>query len=282
LLTPWLFEVRGDFSGAERRYKISGVYARGQDFNDKEPYDLNKKKVTSSFEWVAEGRYNLATTKTDEKLDMINTTTRAAAGSFISTMMCNQDPWLEPFFGPCQFIITTPTGDFPGGFIFDLTTTAAPGNPFSSALNTLERFELNRQYYIFLAARQKLGPVPRATHESTEPSIIAPAHNGYMVYKKGQFIIQPAPNFPGDQILVEFRRLDTAPGKRIPWPLPTLIFSKGAEIPHDIFGTQPGPWAMRARIDAPERGAFSREVRFEYLMQSPFVTPPSKGPVERR
>ena len=103
-----------------------------------------------------------------------------------------------------------------------------------------------------------------------------------MVYNKSQFIIEPAPDFPGDQILVEFRRLDTPAAKRIPWRVPTTVLSQGVLIPFAIFGAQPGPWAMRARIDAPKPGAFSREVRFDYLMQSPFVTPPSKPLVKRQ
>jgi hypothetical protein len=39
---------------------------------------------------------------------------------------------------------------------------------------------------------------------------------------------------------------------------------------------------MRARIDAPEPGDFSREVRFEYLLEAPFLTTPSEGPLDTK
>ena len=107
--------------------------------------------------------------------------------------------------------------------------------------------------------------------ESTAPMIVHPLQNGYMVYKKSEFIIQPNPKFPGDRILVEFRRIDT--GKIEVWELPTTLF-QGAPIPHNIFGAQPGRYEMRARIDSPKPGAFSRKVQFEYLMQTPTFTTP--------
>ena len=122
-------------------------------------------------------------------------------------MHCDEDPWLETP-GPCQFIVTTPTGSPPGTFVGDMSTVV-PSAPFSSALTTGERAELNRQYDIFLAVRQKVGSASLNMYESTAPMIVAPHHNGYMVYKKSEFVIEPVPNFPGDQILVEFRRLDT-------------------------------------------------------------------------
>ena len=50
--------------------------------------------------------------------------------------------------------------------------------------------------------------------------------------------------------------------------------------PHAIFGTRTGPWKMRARIDAPKSGGFSPEVPFQYVLQSPALTAPSKAPVE--
>ena len=158
-------------------------------------------------------------------------------------------------------------------------TTVVPSAPFSSALTTGERAELNRQYDIFLGVRQKVGTASLDMYESTAPVIVAPHHKGYMVYKKSEFVIEPVPNFPGDQILVEFRRLDTPGAQRKPWLMPTTLLSSGVLIPFQIFGAQPGPYAMRARIDVPEPGDFSREVQFEYLMESPFLTTPSKGDV---
>jgi hypothetical protein len=270
--------VTGDFSSSGRLYKISGVYATGTDFNYEPPFDPSKRTVRESFDWVAEGRYSQATKAINEKLDFFNRTTRQSAGSFTSTMQCDQDPWLEAP-GPCQFIVTTPTGSPPGTFVGDMAMVV-PSAPFSSALTTGERAELNLQFHIFLSVRQKVGPESLTTVESTAPIIVAPHHNGYMVYKKSEFVIEPAPNFPGDEILVEFRRLDTPGAPRKPWRVPATTLSSGVLIPFQIFGAQPGPYAMRARIDAPQPGDFSREIRFEYLMESPFLTTPSKGPVE--
>jgi hypothetical protein len=270
--------VAGDFSSSERLYKISGVYATGTDFNFEPPFDPSKRKIQESFDWVAEGRYKPATKAIYEKLEFFNVTTRQSAGSLTSKMQCDQDPWLEAP-GPCQFIVTTPTGSPPGTFVGEMTRVV-PSAPFSSALTTGERAALNRQFDIFLSVRQKIGPASLITVESTAPIIVRPQQNGYMLYKKSEFVIEPVPSFPGDQILVEFRRLDTPGAQRKPWLLPATVLSSGVLIPHVIFGTQPGPYAMRARIDAPEPGDFSREVRFEYLMESPFLTTPSKGPVD--
>jgi hypothetical protein len=272
-------EVKGDFSALERRYKISGVYEFGHDFNSGGTFDLNKRKVLASFEWSADGRFNPANKATYEKLDLIDRKKRTAAGSFTSKMECNEDPWLEPYSsGRCQKIIIEPSD--PAPFRNDLTSTAAPDIPFSAALTTTERFRLNQQFAVFLAARQKIGPGPLAMDESTAPIIVYPFQNGYMVHRKSEFIIQPNPKFTGDEIFVEFTRLDTGV-KTKPWKLPTTLFTTGVLIPDDIFGPNPGRYAMRARIDSPKPGAFSREVRFEYLMQSPKILfPPSNPPIK--
>jgi hypothetical protein len=284
-------EVKGDFSSAERRYKISGVYAIGQDFNDGGTFDASKRKVLESFEWFAEGRFNPATKATYEKLDLTNKTNRTSAGWFTSTMMCNQDPWLEPYSsGLCQGVDTkpsaTPNSTPPVSFLPDLNTpnpvtgpAAAPDIPFSAALTATERFRLNQQFNAFFAARQKIGPGSLTMDESTAPIIVYPVQNGYMVSMKSEFIIQPNPKFTGDQIQVEFTRLET--GKIEHWPLATALFSKGALIPYNIFGTYTGLWEMRARIYTPKLGAYSRKVLFEYMMQSPKILfPPSNTPPE--
>jgi len=276
-------EVKGDFSVLVRRYKISGVYAFGQDSNYGGTFDPNKRQVLARFDWFADGQFNPASKATDEKLVLFNKDDRTAAGSFMSTMTCNQDPWLEPFSsGRCQKVDTQPNSNPtpPGSFRPDLTSTAAPDIPFSAALTTTERFRLNQQFLIFLTARQKIGPGSLPMDESTAPFIVSPAQNGYMVHRESEFIIQPNPKFTGDLILVEFRRLDTGV-KSKPWRLPTTLFNQGVLIPDDIFGAQPGPYAMRACIDSPKPGAFSREVRFEYLIQKPKILfPPSNAPVE--
>jgi hypothetical protein len=277
-------EVNGDFSKPERRYTIKGRYAFGHDFNTKPPFDPAKRKLDASFDWVAEGRYNPVTNATSEKLDLFNTNTRASAGSLNSTMVCNRDPWLEPSVGPCQFVVTTPSGSPAGTFVLDISPVA-PSLPFSSALTTTERWRLNRQFDIFLAARPKFEALLTPTHESTAPSIVAPAQNGYMVYRKSKFIIQPAPNFSGTGILVEFTPPDTPAGQppeKIYWPMSTNALSQGADIPYNIFGTREGTWTMRARTNVPVPGAFTREVRFQYLLQNPFVNLPSEAPVERQ
>lgn len=275
-------EVTGEFSKAERRYTISGRYAVGHDFNTEPPFNPAKRKLEASFDWVAEGRYNPATNATSEKLDLFNTNTRASAGSLTSTMVCDRDPWLEASVGPCQFVVTTASGSPPGTFVLDISPVA-PSVPFSSALTTTERWRLNRQYDIFLAARQKLEPLLTPTYESTAPSIVAPAQNGYMIHRKSKFIIQPAPNFSGTKILVEFTPPDAPAGQapeKVVWQMSTSVLSLGADIPYAIFGTREGTWAMRARINVPTPGAFTREVRFQYLMQSPFVNLPSERSVE--
>lgn len=64
--------------------------------------------------------------------------------------------------------------------------------------------------------------------------------------------------------------------------MPSNILAQGADIPHVIFGTRAGAWKMRARINAPVEGDFSPEVRFQYVMQSPALTPPSKRAIERQ
>ena len=274
-------EVKGDFSAVERRYKIKGVYAIGQDFNSGGTFDISKHKVQESFDWFAEGRFNPATKTTDEKLAVFSTTNGTAAGSLTSTMMCNQDPWLEPYSsGRCQKVDTkqsvNPTP--PASLHPDLKSTAAPDIPFSAALTTTERFRLNQQFMIFLAARQKIGPGSPPTDLSTAPMIISPVQNGYMVRRKSEFIIQPNPKFTGDSMLVEFRWIKT--GAKEVWPQPTAVLSQGAPVPETVFGARPGPMTIRARIDLPKPGAFSREVRFEYFMQSPLLTTPSKTPIE--
>jgi hypothetical protein len=270
-------KVTADFSSSERLYKILGVYAFGEDFNYEPPYDPSKRTVLQSFDWVAEGRYHPATKAINEKFDFFNIMTRQSA-SFTSTMQCAQDPWLEAA-GPCQFIVTTPTGSPPGSFVGDMNTVV-PSAPFSSALTPGERAELNRQFGIFLSVRQRIGPASLTTAVSTAPIILRPHQNGYMLRRKSEFVIEPAPGFPGDEIYVEFWRLDMPGAKRAEWKLPATLFGSGVLIPDVIFGAQPGPWAMRARIDAPQPGDFSREVRFDYLMKNPFFSPPSEGLVE--
>ena len=267
--------VRGVFSGSERRYEITGIYATGHDSNYEPPYDPSKRSVHASFDWVADGRYNPGTKAIYEKLDFFQTPARQFVGSLTSTMHCDQDPWLEAP-GPCQAIVTTPAGIPPGAFVGDMSGVV-PSAPFSSALTIGERAELNRQYDIALAVRQRVGPASLSMYESTAPIIVRPHHRGYMVYKKSEFAIEPAANFPGDQILVEFRRLDIPGAQRQPWLMPATLLRSGVLIPFQIFGAQPGPYAMRARIDAPEVGDFSREVRFDYLMESPIFSTPSEG-----
>lgn len=281
-------EVKGDFSSAERRYKISGVYAIGQDFNDGGTFDVSKRKVLESFEWFAEGRFNPATKATYEKLDLTNKTNRTSAGWFTSTMTCNEDPWLEPYrSGLCQGVDTkpsaTPNPTPPATFVPDLNTNnpvtgpaAAPDIPFSAALTAAERFRLNQQLYAFLASRQKIGPGSLPMDESTAPIIVYPVQNGYMVYRKSKFIIQPNPKFSGDQIYVELTQLATNTILQPPWVLPTTLFTTGMLIPDGLLGTQTGKYKMRARIETPKPGAFSRAVFFEYMMQSPKILfPPS-------
>ena len=273
-------DVKGDFSAAERRYKIRGVYAIGEDSNYDGTFDLSKHKVQESFEWFAEGRFNPVTKATDEKLDLFNAASRKYAGSFTSTMMCNQDPWLEPYSsGRCQKTNPKPSANPipPDSFDADLGSTA-PDIPFSAALTTTERFRLNQQFVTFLAARQKIKPGSLPMDVSTAPVIVSPAQNGYMVWRKSEFIIQPNPKFGGDMMRVEFRWLNT--GVTEVWPQPTAILSQGAPIPEGVLGPRPGPMTIRARIDSPKPSAYSREVRFEYLMQSPSLTPPSKTPIE--
>ena len=271
-------EVKGNFSALERRYKILGVYAFGQDSNSGGTFDLNKRQVQESFEWEADGRFNPATKATYEQLNLYS---KKRTGSVTSTMVCNEDPWLELYSsGRCQKPVMKQSGNPPETFVSDLSSTAAPDIPFSAALTTTERFRLNQQFNAFLAARQKIGPGSLPTEESTAPMIVYPVQNGYMVYKKSEFIIQPNPKFTGDQILVEFKRVGT--GKLELWgPLATTLFNKGVLIPYNIFGTQTGLYEMRARIDSPKPGAFSRKVQFEYLMQSPKILfPPSNTPPE--
>jgi hypothetical protein len=270
--------VSGDFSSSVRLYNISGVYATGTDFNYEPPFDPSKRNIQESFDWVAEGGYSPATKAINEKLDFFNKTTRQFVGSLTSTMQCDQDPWLDAA-GPCQFIVTTPTGSPPQFFVGDMNTVV-PSAPFSSALTAGERAELNRQFDIFLSVRQRIGPASLTSAVSTAPIIVRPQQNGYMLRRKSEFVIEPAPHFPSDQILVEFRRLDMPGAVRKAYPYPANLLSSGVLIPEVIFGAQPGPYAMRARTDAPEPGVFSREVRFDYLMEAPFLTTPSRGPVQ--
>jgi hypothetical protein len=85
-----------------------------------------------------ESQFNPASKATDEKLVLFNKDDRTAAGSFMSTMTCNQDPWLEPFSsGRCQKVDTQPNSNPTplGSFRPDLTSTAAPDIPFSAAVN---------------------------------------------------------------------------------------------------------------------------------------------------
>jgi hypothetical protein len=120
-------EVTGVFSGAERRYTIKGVYKIGRDFNSGGTFDPAKRKVLTSFDWKAEGRFNLATKATYEQLDLSEENT--VVGSFTSTMTCNDDPWLEPYSsGRCQISNRQPSGK-PPPFDSDLATTA-PDIPF--------------------------------------------------------------------------------------------------------------------------------------------------------
>ena len=281
-------EVKGVFSGAERRYTISGVYNTGQDFNSGGTFDANKRKVLTFFDWTAEGRFNPATKATYEKLELTNKTDRSRAGWFTSTMTCNEDPWLEPYrSGLCQGVDTkpsaTPNPTPPATFVPDLNTNnpvtgpaAAPDIPFSAALTAAERFRLNQQLYAFLASRQKIGSGSLPMDESTAPIIVYPVQNGYMVYRKSKFIIQPNPKFSGDQIYVELTQLATDTILQPPWVLPTTLFTTGMLIPDGLLGTQTGKYKMRARIETPKPGAFSRAVLFEYMMQSPKILfPPS-------
>jgi len=284
-------EVKGVFSGPERRYTIRGVYNIGEDTNSGGTFDAKKHTVLTSFDWTAEGRFNPATRATYEKLELTNKADRSRAGWFTSTMTCNDDPWLEPYSsGFCQAVVTEPSASPnpipPRSFQIDLTSTADPTNPpaapdipFSAALTTTERFRLNQQFYTFLASRQNVGSLQM--DESTAPMIVYPVQNGYMVYKKSEFIIQPNPKFPGDTIRVEFTQLATGVKLQPDWVMPTTLFSNGVPIPYKFFGTQTGPYEMRARIESPKPGAFSRKIRFEYLMQSPKILfPPSNTPPE--
>jgi hypothetical protein len=65
-------EVKGDFSVLVRRYKISGVYAFGQDSNYGGTFDPNKRQVLARFDWFADGQFNPASKATDEKLVLFN------------------------------------------------------------------------------------------------------------------------------------------------------------------------------------------------------------------
>lgn len=121
---------------------------------------------------------------------------------------------------------------------------------------------------------------------TTAPTIVTPVANGLMVYQKSKFIITPRAEFSGTQFQIEFTRLNAAAGQRrvFLWEPQISRLVQGADIPNDIFGTQAGPWKMRARVVAPKPGDFSLEVPFHYAMQSPVFTtkPQSQFELQRR
>ena len=274
-------DVKPKFSSSESHYTISGVYVFG--------HVLSSGTVTDRqvFDWRAEGKHNPSTNATEEKFDLFSKTDRALVASFTSKMVCSKDPWRDPSAAPCQFVETRPSGSPPGAFPSDLAKVVT-GVPFSSILSASQRAELNRQHRIFTASHQQLKPgepPSQQRYETTAPTIVSPAPNAYMVYRKSQFIIKPGSKLNGTEILVHFTPLDTKPGQleeTFPWRMSSNILAKGADIPHAIFGTRAGRWKMRARITAPVEGDWSPEVRFRYVMQSPVVAPPSKGSIERQ
>jgi hypothetical protein len=274
-------DVKAKFSSSISRYTVSGVYVFG--------HILSSGTVTDRqvFDWLAEGTHSPGNNGTGEKFDLFSRAGRALVASFTSKMTCSKDPWLDGSAAPCQFVETKHSGSPPGAFPSDLSNVVN-GVPFSSILSATQRAELNRQHRIFLASNQKYKPGdPQSPQrfETTAPTIVAPAPNAYMVLGKSKFVIKPGSKLNGTEILVHFIPLDTKPGEleetfARSWP--TNVLAQGADIPKDVFGKRAGLWKMRARISAPVQGAWSPDVRFRYVLQSPVFTPPSKGSIERQ
>ena len=271
-------EVKAKFSSVEAQYTVSGVYVTGE-------ISFGTVSGRHVFDWLAQGRYNPATKATEEKFDFFSPTNHSPLASFTSTMVCSRDPWLSATAAPCQSVNRTQTGSAPGAFPSDLSKLVNEV-PFSSILSKTQRAELNRQYRIFNATNQKYeAGNNQSVQKSTAPIIMSPAPNGYMVYKKSKFVIKPGDKLNGTEILVHFMPMDTKPGQLqeiFPWRKPTDVLAEGLDIPDEIFTTRYGQWKMRARIEAPTVGAWTREVRFQYVMKSPALTPPSKRSTERQ
>jgi hypothetical protein len=272
-------EVKAKFSSLESHYTVSGVYVIGE-------ISFGTVSGREVFDWLADGRYNPATKATEEKFDLFSPTNHALIASFTSKMVCSRDPWLDATAAPCQSVTRIPSGRPPGAFPSDLSNVVNEV-PFSSILSKTQRSELDRQYRLFSVTNQKYehGNSPSVQFVTTAPIILSPSPNAYMVYKKSKFVIKPGDKLNGIEILVHFMPMDTKPGQLqeiFPWQKPTDILAQGVDIPDGIFNKRYGQWKMRARIAAPTVGAWTREVRFQYVMKSPALTPPSKRSTERQ
>jgi hypothetical protein len=272
-------EVKAKFSSVQSHYTVSGVYVIGE-------ISFGTVSGRQVFDWLAEGRYNPPTKATEEKFDLLSPTNHAVIASFTSTMVCSRDPWLDATAAPCQSLNRIPSGSPPGAFPSDLSNVVN-GVPFSSVLSKTQRAELNRQYRVFSVTNQKYkhGNSPSVQFVTTAPIIVSPSPNAYMVYGKSKFVIKPGDKLNGTKILVHFMPMDTKPGQLqeiFSWQKPTDILAQGLDIPEEIFNKRYGQWKMRARIDAPTVGAWTPEVRFQYVMKSPALTPPSKRSTERQ
>jgi hypothetical protein len=269
-------EVKAKFSSVDSQYTISGVYVVAE---------ISRFGTSSEvFDWKAEGRYNPATKATQEKFNLYPGNQETLIASFTSKMVCSRDPWLDATAAPCQSVTRTPSGRPPGAFPSDLSNVN--GVPFSSVLSKTQRAELNRQYRVFNATNQKYGHgnSPSAQFVTTAPIIVSPSPSAYMVYKKSKFVIKAGDKLNGTEILVHFMP-DKKPGELqeiFSWSKPTDILAQGLDIPDEIFQKRYGQWKMRARIEAPTVGAWTREVQFQYVMKSPALTPPSKRSTERQ
>jgi hypothetical protein len=265
-----IHDVKGFHSSVESRYTITGTYAIGSDWNYEGPYDPNKVKWSASYDWKAEGRYEPRTKATTEKVDLYSIDARSHAGSLISSMVCNRDPWREA--GQCQYVVTQTTGNPPVALLHDLNA-AARGVPFSSILNPSQRAALNQEYPTrFLVGDRP--PQQREQFAVNAPRVAAPAPGSqYRAQSPLAIRLTPPSGTKPQSYLLRVEKKNAAGGWELVTNLPASASEAESATGYTGFGAHkpgtpanmqatPGAWRVSAQVTSPTPSKWSTPNEF--------------------
>ena len=261
--------------------------------------------MTEAFIWTAVGTYQPGKYNTGETISVRRPTstqfTTPVIATFTSTMLCGQDPWLQPDGLSCGSVRYQQTGTLGTSqgdqMVQAYLTQTNPMVPRSSMLSAQQRAALVQQYQKQHLSSLNLQSKPTALPAqppaaatagpsnlaganrvafSTAPIIVAPTPNTHAV--EGFYVkVTVAGSYTGTEgVYVQFTWVDT-PATQNPhpyvntWPITLKDLVNGIAVPSYITRGQYGRWQVRAQITSPTAGAWGSPVLF-YLDK--IIVPP--------
>jgi hypothetical protein len=288
--------VTGSFAQTQSTYTVQGdcqAYYKAPDPQGGSTF----ADLTDAFIWTAVGTYQPGKYATTETISVRRPTstqfTTPVIATITSTMLCGQDPWLQPDGLSCGSVRYQQTGTLGStngdAEVQAYLTTTSPVVPRSSLLSAQQRAALNQQYQkqllsnLNLQAKPTVVPVKPPTAATTNPSnlsntsrvailtapaITAPIANS-TVYE-GQFQVKGTTNgsYTGAELVyVEFTLLgtSTAPSANSFVNIFNISLKDllaGITVPSTITRGGIGRWQVRAQIFNPNAGPWGLPVIF--------------------